>query len=248
MSDAGGLEARGVPDIDAASPDIEGRQRAGRQHHRQTCGRIETGLRNTRRQVEIGLVVGGVDVEIEPALGIVGDVVAGGKAVRLEVDIVRRNAAAGLGPFVAGADPAELQLAGFARTDCRLEQAAQHIETSAGHGVAAAILVVAVVAIDDVTQRVPVLVEAVGAAGAGGPALAAAFVAPGNRSGPCFFRLEEVPGLLRVEEDDAADGAGTVGVGDRAACSTAASGSAPCRLRTCRLFCRSRRLRPALFG
>src|SRR5690606_576044 len=58
---------------------------------------------------------------------------------------------------------------------------------------------------------------AVGAGGAGGPAMAVRLVGAGGGDCPGLAVLEEVGGILGVEEYDAADGAGPVCVGDRAA-------------------------------
>src|SRR5690606_3512783 len=90
-------------------------------------------------------------------------------------------------------------------------------ERSAVCSVAAAVLVVIIVAIDDVAEDAESVVETVGARGAGRPTLAVGLILPPRRSGPCFAGIEEVFGVLGFDHDHAADCARAVGVGYRSA-------------------------------
>src|SRR5690606_34385709 len=61
------------------------------------------------------------------------------------------------------------------------------------------------------------VVEAIGSGGACGPAAAVGLVAPGAGDSPGFAVTQEIACVLGLEEDDATDRAGTIGVGDRPA-------------------------------
>ena len=73
------------------------------------------------------------------------------------------------------------------------------------------------VAIDDVADDVGVVVEAIGADGAGGKAVAVRFVAEFFAQAPGLAVAQEIAGILGLEGDDAADAAGPIGVRHRTA-------------------------------
>ena len=153
-------------------------------------------------------------MQIEPALLVVLERVLGSPGILLHV---ARKSVIAVCPAVVRADPAKLQLAVFGWTDGRLEEAGKRVESRAAHDIAVTVLVVLIVAIDEVADDVDGVIEAVGARRAGGPAFAVGLVAQRARQRPGLFRLQEVAGVLGLEHHDAADGAGAIGVGHRTA-------------------------------
>src|SRR5690606_16566875 len=165
------FKARGVPDVYAGRANVEVRDRTGWQHDRQAGHRIEAAAdRDEAGLHETDLVVGDVDVQVEPASLLIGQVVPGHEGVLLHVDVIDRAAAGNFVPVILAANPAELEFARVARTDGGLEHAAQHVECGAVDAIAVAVLVVAVVAIDEVAYHCEICAEAIGGSGTGGPA------------------------------------------------------------------------------